>query len=284
VTRFILPLPAGYRRRELLDFYSRDPFSVSERVRPDGLEKSVLIDGAPVLLDIRFEGDNAVCRADGGAPEAARRALVRMLGIGSGANRFETLFRGDPLLGAVIERQTGLRIPLTPEPWEALAWAIMGQQISLKVAVMLRRNLIVAAGRLHSSGLRAHPSAAEVAALDAPALRELKFSGSKAEYLLAAAHAVADGKLPLERMHAIPVGEAEQMAGAIRGIGPWTIQYFFLRGLGLSDCLPAGDAGLARGLAKLCGTRPAEPMIRRMMARYSPWRSLATYHVWASLK
>jgi 3-methyladenine DNA glycosylase/8-oxoguanine DNA glycosylase len=152
----------------------------------------------------------------------------------------------------------------------------MGQQITVKFAVMLRRNLIEAAGDVHAGGLRAHPSAQAVAALDVPTLRELKFSRSKAEYLLAAARAVASGELPIHQ-------ESPRMR-AVRGIGPWTIQYFLLRGLGLPDCLPAGDAGLAQGLARITGTRPSEAAIRKMMDRYAPWRSLATYHVWASLK
>jgi 3-methyladenine DNA glycosylase/8-oxoguanine DNA glycosylase len=282
---FVLQLPAGYRRSEVLDFYARDALSVSERVAPDGLDKCTLVQGAPALLEIRFvEGDRAICRTDASDLDLARHAIARMLGLDSGAEEFERLFAGDALLGPLIARQRGLRIPLTPDPWEALAWAIMGQQISLKVAVMLRRNLISSAGELHSSGLRAHPAAATVAAMDVETLRTLKFSGSKAEYLLAAARAVATGALPLHEMKEMPVEDAAKLAGAIRGIGPWTIQYFFLRGLGLSDCLPAGDAGLAQGLARISGTRPSEAAIRSMMARFSPWRSLATYHVWASLK
>jgi AraC family transcriptional regulator, regulatory protein of adaptative response / DNA-3-methyladenine glycosylase II len=80
------------------------------------------------------------------------------------------------------------------------------------------------------------------------------------------------------------VERASSLASAVRGIGPWTVQYFFLRGLGLLDCLPAGDAGLAQGLGRITGARPNEKQIGEMMARFAPWRSLATYHVWASLK
>jgi 3-methyladenine DNA glycosylase/8-oxoguanine DNA glycosylase len=32
------------------------------------------------------------------------------------------------------------------------------------------------------------------------------------------------------------------------------------------------------------GERPKEPEIREMMSRFAPYRSFATYHVWASLK
>jgi 3-methyladenine DNA glycosylase/8-oxoguanine DNA glycosylase len=160
----------------------------------------------------------------------------------------------------------------------------MGQQISLKVAVTLRRELITALGVRHGSGLRAHPSPEAVAAVDTDTLRKLKFSRSKAEYLIAAAQAVASGALPISQLRDLSARHAGRLLESIRGVGPWTVQYVFLRGFGFADCLPAGDAGLAQGLERLSGVRPAEAEIREKMARFTPWRSLATYHVWASLK
>jgi len=282
-SEFTLRLPAGYRYREVLAFYGRDALSVSESVSGAGLRKCTRVEGKPALIEIGFAGDTARCRVDC-APREGHRAVVRMLGIDSDAAGFERQFSSDPMLGPTIARQKGLRIPLTPEPWEALAWAIIGQQISVKVAVALRRELIVAAGEAHPSGLRAHPGAAAVAELDGETLRKLKFSGSKAEYLLTAARAVAGGELPLPSLREKSARHAARLMNGIRGIGPWTVQYAFLRGLGFADCLPAGDAGLAQGLARLLETRPAEAQVRETMARFSPWRSLATYHVWASLK
>lgn len=280
---FTLRLPARYRIREVLDFYGRDPVSVSERVVPDGLRKALLIDGQPALIEIHFENGAALCRTDGN-PFEAHRAILRMLGIDSDAAGFERQFAGDPLLGALLRRQRGLRIPLTPTPWEALAWAIIGQQISLKAAVTLRRELISALGLAHRSGLRAHPAAEVVAATDVESLRKLKFSRSKAEYLIAAAKAVTSGALPIETMRDLSARHAARLLGNVRGIGPWTVQYAFLRGAGFSDCLPAGDAGLAQGLGRMTGERPNERQTQELMARFAPWRSLATYHIWASLK
>jgi len=281
---FTLRLPTEYRIREILDFYGRDPLSVSERVSPTGLQKALLIDRRPSLIEISFEGDSARVKVDAPDVFAAHRAAVRMLGIDSDAIGFERQFSDDPLLGTLLQRQRGLRIPLTPQPWEALAWAIMGQQISLKAAVALRRELITAAGMEHKSGLRAHPTAEAVAAMDVETLRTLKFSRSKAEYMLAAARAVASCEVPLDNLRNISARHAARLLGSVRGIGPWTIQYAFLRGFGFADCLPSGDAGLAQGLGRLHGERPKEPEIREMMARFAPYRSFATYHVWASLK
>jgi AraC family transcriptional regulator of adaptative response / DNA-3-methyladenine glycosylase II len=281
---FMLRMPAGYRFQEVLDFYGRDPQSAGEQVFAGGLKKALLIDGRASLIEISFQGDSVVVRADGGNAFAAHRAVARMLGIDSDASAFERQFADDPLLGALLQRQRGLRIPLTPQPWEALAWAIMGQQISVKAAVALRRELIAALGLQHPSGLRAHPAAEAVAALDVETLRKLKFSRSKAEYLLAAAKAVSSGEVPLANLRDLSARHSARLLGNVRGIGPWTIQYAFLRGFGFADCLPAGDAGLAQGLGRLNGERPDERRVREMMSRFAPYRSLATYHVWASLK
>lgn len=281
---FVLRLPSGYRFREVLDFYGRDPLSVSECVFARSLKKALLIDGRASLVEISFQQDSAVVGVNGGDSFAAHGAVVRMLGIDSDAAGFERQFAEDSSLGSLFNRQRGLRIPLTPEPWEAIAWAIMGQQISVKAAVALRRALIAALGLPHASGLRAHPTADAVAALDVDALRKLNFSRSKAEYLIAAAQAVAGGELPITNLRDFSARHSARLLGNVRGIGPWTIQYAFLRGFGFADCLPSGDAGLAQGLGRLNGERPDEPQVREMMSRFAPYRSLATYHIWASLK
>jgi AraC family transcriptional regulator, regulatory protein of adaptative response / DNA-3-methyladenine glycosylase II len=280
---FALRLPPRYRIRTVLDFYGRDAESVSESVTADGVKKCFLAEDRPAVLDVRFSGDRAVCASDSPDGFAAHNAAVRVLGLDSDATAFERQYSRDGMLGPLVTKQRGLRIPLTPDPWEALAWAIVGQQISLKFAVTLRRALISAAGALHPSGLRAHPSAKVVASMDREQLRALKFSGSKADYLLTAARAVASDDLPLQRLRQFSALHAARLLGSLRGIGPWTVQYAFLRGLGFPDCIPAGDAGLAQGLKKLTSDRPNETQIKELMAAYSPHRSLATYHVWAGL-
>ena len=283
-TEFEVRLPPHYRPDEVLRFFGRDTASVSERVEGQCVTKCVLIDGQPSVVRLNFARQVARCTTDAPNVFAAHRIAVRMLGLDSAAEAFTREFTSDELLGQIIRRQRGLRIPLTPSPWEALAWAICGQQISVKAAVALRRELIQAAGTPHVSGLRAHPEPSQVSALDEATLRSLKFSRSKAEYMLAAARAVASGELPLDGMRAFSAVRAARMMKAVRGVGDWTVQYTFLRGLAFTDCLPTGDVGLARGLEALCGDRPDAKRIGELMIRYAPFRSYATYHVWSSLK
>ncbi len=280
---FTLRLPPAYRTQEILAFFGRDKESVSERVTSHGFTKCFQVDGQAVAVEVEFAKNAVICRTDLGYAYPAHRAASRMLGFDSDAAAFERQFSGDPELGGMFRSQRGLRIPCTPDPWEALGWAIMGQQISLQAAVALRRELILKLGRPHANGLRAFPTAQTVVGADVELLRTLKFSASKAEYLLAAARAVADGEMPLSRIRQLSARHAARLLGAIRGVGPWTIQYVFLRGAGFADCLPAGDAGLARGLAGISGDRPDERGVKAALDRFAPYRSLAACHVWASL-
>ncbi len=280
---FTVRLPADYRIREVLDFFGRDKESISERVASNGFTKCFEADGETVAVHVEFTKDSAICKTDPGCSFAAHRAVRRMLGFESDAAAFGRQFYRDSALGTMFQRQSGLRIPCTPEPWEALGWAIMGQQISLQAAVTLRRGLILKLGRAHSSGLRAFPMPEAVAAADVDLLRSLKFSASKADYLLAAARAVASGEVPLNKFRELSARHAARLLGSIRGVGPWTVQYVFLRGIAFADCLPAGDAGLARGLAAVLGARPDERGVREALDRFAPFRSLAACHVWASL-
>jgi 3-methyladenine DNA glycosylase/8-oxoguanine DNA glycosylase len=284
--RFTLRLPKNYRMREVLDFFGRDKAGVSERVSANGFAKCFEAGGRVIAVEAEFSGEFAVCHTDPGCGYAAHRAVRRMLGFESDSEAFERQHAGDAVLGEMFRRQRGLRIPCTPEPWEALGWAIMGQQISLQAAVALRRGVIEALGRPHRNGLRAFPTAAAVAGANLEFLRGLKFSASKAEYLLAAARAVSSGEVPLDRLRQLSARHAARVLGSIRGVGPWTIQYVFLRGAGFADCLPAGDAGLARGIGVLAGVtegQRADESVKKALDRFTPFRSLAACHVWASL-
>ena len=55
-----------------------------------------------------------------------------------------------------------------------------------------------------------------------------------------------------------------------------------MRALGFSDCVPFGDTGVTNGLQTLfkLEARPGLDATRRLMTVFSPYRSLATAHLW----
>jgi len=250
-----IALPPGYRVADLVAFHGRDAEGVAEQVAPDGLRKGVLLDGVPTLLDILIDGQRARCRIafDGPASPAveakARDALLNVLGLRIDPAAFAVFAQDDPVLGPVIARQPGLRIVQSATVFEALTWAIIGQQINLTFAIALRRTLIQLAGRPHASGLLCYPEAPDVARLALEDLTSRKFSTAKAETVLRVARMAVDGSLPLARERDAALVSQELLA--IKGIGPWTVNYVLLRGYGYPDCSLEGDVAVRAALHKL---------------------------------
>lgn len=292
-----IPLPATFRPGDILAFHRRDRQEMAERVEDASLHegmihKGMIWQGLPAYLSVRFEPGVATAALviDGKAPEDSHplfeRMVRRMLGLTQGIELFEEQYREHPQLGVLIARQRGLRIPATATPFEALAWAITGQQISVGVAVSLRRKLIGAVNIRHSGGLYCHPDAHQIRGLSEETLRQAGFSTTKARTLLALSALVASGELPLDTwVETLPVDLMRERLEAIRGIGPWTVNYSLLRGFGWLDGSLHGDVAVRRGLQTLLDTpdKIREEEVKRWLAQFSPWRALVGAHLWASL-
>ena len=284
-----IPLPPGYRLDDILAFHGRDAEGLSERVEAARIRKGVLVDGVPVLLDVRFDAQEALCsiEADRTLSQAARAqvddALLNILGLRIDPAPFLQAVRADPLLGPLAQRQPGLRIVQSATIFEALTWAIIGQQINLTFAIALRRTFIAQAGRAHSSGLWCYPEAADVARLALEDLTTRKFSGAKAETLLRLARLVDSGELTLARGDDIDAISASLLA--VKGIGPWTVNYALLRGYGYADCSLHGDVAIRAAFQHLLGedVKPGMARTEALLAQYKPHRTMAAAHLWASL-
>ncbi|NRR30127.1 DNA-3-methyladenine glycosylase 2 [Oxalobacteraceae bacterium] len=293
---FTLPLPAGYRVHDVLAFHSRDAESVAEQVSPERLRKGMLIDGVPVVLDIELPAGanppgSASCtvHADGALTPVAQarmhEAALSVLGLRIAPEPFLDFVAGDALLGELAQRQPGLRIVQSASVFEALTWAIIGQQINLSFAISLRRTFILQAGRQHSSALWCYPAAADVARLSIDDLTTRKFSRAKAETLLRLAQAVDSGELLLEQSASNDIAAISAALLSIKGIGPWTVNYGLLRGYGYEDCSLHGDVAIRAALQALLG-EDEKPDMRRteaILRQYSPHRTMAAAHLWASL-
>lgn len=286
-----MPLPRRFRPSDILAFHRRDPQEVAERVAGDRLDKGIIWNGVPARLTLHFlpSAVEAELDVDGqagssGAP-ALERLMRRMLGLDQDVDGFERKFIHHPTVGRLIERHRGLRVPVAATPFEALTWAITGQQVSVKAAVAVRRKLIAASGARHSSGLCCYPDARRVAALGEETLRLAGYSGAKAAALLAVARQAMDRSLPLDDwLEVLPAALARERLLAVRGIGPWTVDYTLLRGFGWLDGSLHGDVAVQRGLQGLLDVtgKIGEAQARDWLSAFSPWRALMAAHLWAA--
>jgi 3-methyladenine DNA glycosylase/8-oxoguanine DNA glycosylase len=214
----------------------------------------------------------------------AHRIVRRLLGLDLDPAPFIRKARQDMQLAAIVDRRPGLRIPLTVNVFEGLIWAIICEQTNLPLALQLRRRLIERAGR-PVDDLVAHPDPAAIARLDQGDLTALQFSSRKAEHLLDTCRMIVRGELAPEAFPDEPATVVEQRLLAIRGISPWSAQYVMMRACGFADCVPAGDPDLAMALERLHNLdhRPDPDETSRLMERFAPMRSLATFHLWRML-
>ena len=285
-------LPEDFDHQTFLDFHRRDVEAVAETVDASTLRKAFIWQQVPVLLTVEFHEParaHVTFHSDGKMPQTSpcQDALVRhLLGLDQPTREFETQADKHPLVGALVRSQAGLRIPQSASPFEALSWAIIGQQISVAAAVSIRRRLIQTTGRRHGTGLYCYPDARDIARVDAGTLRDCGLSHSKADCLLTVARRCLDQALLPER----PVAAAEleslrRTLLEIRGLGPWSVHYALLRGYAWMDGSLHGDVAVRRAIQQLQGgaTPPTAREAETWLADFRPWRSLLAAHLWKSL-
>jgi DNA-3-methyladenine glycosylase II len=177
----------------------------------------------------------------------------------------------DPVIARLRERYPGVRPILTTGLLRALVRAISTQQVNLRWAATTRQRLARTYGRRHLVGDHEVYSLSPPVLADASPveLRAMQFSNRKAEYLIAAARAVADGTLDIDWMRRSSDEEVINRITAQRGLGLWTAEWILARTLGRPRVV-AGDLGLRRavGVAYLDGRFPSEAEVRRVTAHW----------------
>lgn len=287
---FLLHLPGSYRAQEILAYHARDPESSCERVDKNRIFKALLTPQGPVALELSLEGEGAWARVHGIEKLSRETAALlhasalRMLGLNNEVTAFETRMARHERFAQLIGKRPGLRVPTIPTGFDGLCWAIIGQQVNVRFAGALRREILNLAGE-KIGDMRAHPTPEKVVDLGAERLAKLRYSRAKAEYLMSAAREAASGRLDIEGLPDRSAVAAEKKLMAIRGIGKWTARYTMLRG-GFADATPAGDSALARVLQRVhrLEERPDSGEVESLMQDFAPHRSLATCHLWASYK
>ncbi len=285
-----IDLPDNYRRNDFLDYHRRDALMVAERVHGDTLVKGISWDNCPACLTIRFFKQHAEAelsvegsKCESG-PDACKRLARRMLGLEQKIDGFVQQHAKHPQLGWLVAQRPGLRVPLAASPYEALTWAIIGQQISVRAAVSVRRRFIELTGVRHSSGLWCYPDAERVSHLTETDLRGAGFSMSKARTIVEMSRRIRQSQLVLhEALDETSVVQVRSSLLRIRGIGPWTVNYALLRGLGWLDGELHGDVAVRRGIQALLNSpeKLTEEQARTWLAPFTPWRALVAAHLWA---
>jgi DNA-3-methyladenine glycosylase II len=270
-----------------LGYLASSPSTIAERVADGeyarafrtsaGAVAVARVTEAPGGVRVRVEGSDEPAALDRAA-EIARLAFG-LLGDPTG---LDELAAREPIVGPLLARYRGLRPLVIPDPFEALVWAILGQQINVAFAAKTKRALIHAYGEPLSDGLWLFPEPARLAAVTPEGLRRLQISRQKAVYIAGLARADVD----FEALRALPDEDVVVALTRLKGIGRWTAEYLLLRGFGRRDAIPAGDMGLRIVLGRLCGLgrNASEAEVRQMAEAWAPWRGYVAFYLWFALQ
>ncbi len=180
----------------------------------------------------------------------------------------------DSDLGAVLDR-LGEPPMWGREPgFPALVQIILEQQVSLKAARTMYQRLIRHLGAMTPES---------VFAVQVKGLRDIGLTRQKAGYCHGLAGRILDGSLDLASVAHVPDETGRQVLLAVPGLGPWSVDIYYLMALRHPDVWPRGDLALAAALRevkhlKALPTRDEQQLLARAWA---PWRSIAARILWA---
>jgi len=200
-----------------------------------------------------------------GVPRALTRESLR-----EGAR---ALAARDPDLAHIVRRLGDPPVWGRRPGFSTLIRIILEQQVSLLSARAMYRRLDA-----HVNGTT--PGA--VHALRVAGLRKLGFTRQKAAYCHGLAKRVLDGSLDLQA-----VARSSDVAGrvallAVPGLGPWSVDIYYLMALRRPDVWPQGDLALAASLRDIKRLRglPSRRDQEMLTDHWRPWRSVAARILW----
>ncbi|MFY9487341.1 MAG: AlkA N-terminal domain-containing protein [Solirubrobacterales bacterium] len=193
----------------------------------------------------------------------------------------DAVLGADSILAPLVDLSPGRRVPGTVDGAELAFRAVLGQQVSVGGARTAASRLTATHGEAleRPTGGVTHlfPTAATIAEID-PATQ--KMPQARARALIGLAGVIAAGELVLDG--AADRQEARQKLLSVPGIGPWTVAYVAMRALRDPDAFLPTDIGVRNALTAL-GADGSPAAAAKLAQRWSPYRSYALQHLWASL-
>ncbi len=234
-------------------------------------------DDSPVVLEVIGVGQGTAEQV------AAADQTARILSLDIDGEGWPEVGRRDPVVGVLQERYGLLRPVGFLSPYEAAAWALIGQRIRIVQAAAIKATIADRLGEhveIHGEDLAAFP-APERLATD-PGLETIRgLNAVKVERLRALGREAArsDTILDAGRLRAMGRDAAVEALQALSGIGPFGAEHILLRGVGVPDEMPTTEPRVPRAVA-LAYDLDHEPDQEELVRIAVPWRP---YRMWVIL-
>lgn len=163
--------------------------------------------------------------------------------------------------------------------FEALAGAIISQQLSTKAAGTIRKRFVAL-----FKGTR-FPAAEQVLQKSDNSLRSAGLSFQKIGYIKSLAKLVNKGDIKFNKFSKMADEEIIGKLILVKGIGRWTAEMFLMTALVRPDVFSHGDLGLKNAIKKWykLEMKKHPKKYHALVESWSPHRTTAARYLWASL-
>jgi DNA-3-methyladenine glycosylase II len=286
--------PKEFDFEECLIFLGRSDQEVLHQIHAGYVYKLVKVNETLILLKIGSINDAIKVEFPLSIPSANDRKEVaayiwEWFDLDCDLRKFYEMAGQDKILQKIVHNYYGLRLMGIPDLFEALVWAIMGQQINLTFAYTLKKRFVEQFGEcltFEGNTFWLFPSFDKIANVEIEELRKIQFTARKAEYILGIAKCMTNGELTKEiLLQKQDYQQVQQLLMCIRGVGAWTADYVMMRCLHNTSSFPFSDVGLHNALKQLLGLlcKPAKEEIEKMAVNWEGWQAYATFYLWRTL-
>lgn len=291
-----LPATHPFRWSECMAYLTRSADECLFHIEDDKVYRLVRVAASSAWIEVAGREDGVMVRilaVSSPIPdlETSIAAFVReWLDLDTNLHPFYRQMDGCPVMRPLVRAYEGLRLVGVPDLFEALCWAIMGQQINLAFAYTLKRRFVTSFGESHAFGGRVYslfPTPSRIATLTVEDLLALQCTRMKSEYIIDVAKRMTDGTLSKSALLGLgDFREAERQLISIRGIGPWTANYVLMRCLRDKSAFPIADVGLQNAVkARLeLAEKPTIEELKSLATAWIGWEAYATFYLWRSLQ
>ncbi|MGN6608018.1 MAG: AlkA N-terminal domain-containing protein [Jatrophihabitans sp.] len=246
-----------------------------EEAGPDRFTRVLRATHGSALVDVRPGGGHLVARVQLDDQRDLVQVVARvrrLFDLDADPEAVDAALGADPALAPLVAKRPGLRCAGAVDGFETAIRVVIGQQVSERGVRTILGRLVAAYGEPALGGTwRLFPRAEVLAGL---ADAELPMPKARARTVRAVAAAVTSGEILLDP--GSDRGEVAERLLALPGIGPWTVGYLRMRGLGDPDVLLTTDLWVRRAA-------DAHGVDLDRAAQWAPWRSYVTHHLWATL-
>lgn len=188
------------------------------------------------------------------------------------------LKKADKILSAIITRVGAYKIVYREATFQALARAIVFQQLSTKAARTIYERLEQAAGGAITPE--------SIQSLSVGEMRRAGLSKQKVGYIRDLAEHSLSGKVDFAKLHQMSDEEVIAVLTDIKGVGEWTAHMFLIFALQRPNVLASGDLGVRTAVQRAYRKRklPTPKQMEKIAASWHPYCSVACWYLWRSLE